>query len=116
MDRATESGDRVRPDGGSPDDGDDSEPTADDEKGDNSDDSDDSEDNGDDNSGEHGNDEHGGDTVPSIEMGLFQISVSVTGKTTDDLEDVEATAERLLDRLVERAEDLEDAPDGRGLG
>lgn len=111
MDRATESGDRVRPDGGSPDDGDDSEPTADDEKGDNSDDSDDSGDNGDDNSGEHG-----GDTVPSIEMGLFQISVSVTGKTTDDLEDVEATAERLLDRLVERAEDLEDAPDGRGLG
>lgn len=56
------------------------------------------------------------DTVPQIDLGLYQITVSVTGTADDGLEDVEDTAERLLDRLVERAQDLEDAPDDRGLG
>jgi len=56
------------------------------------------------------------DTVPQIDLGLYRITVSVTGTADDGLGDVEETAERLLERLVERARDLEDAPDDRGLG
>lgn len=56
------------------------------------------------------------DTVPEVKLTLYQLSVGVTGQTTDDLEDVEASATRLMDYLVEKAGDLEDHPDDRGLG
>ncbi len=56
------------------------------------------------------------DTVPSVELELFQITVSVTGQADDDLPAVEESAVRLLDEVVERAEQLQDGPDGRGLG
>jgi len=56
------------------------------------------------------------ETVPKVELGLYQISVTVQGKSTDDLDAVETTAEGLLDTLVERAEALEESPDDRGLG
>ena len=54
--------------------------------------------------------------VPEVTLTLYQLSVGVTGQTTDDLEDVEASATRLMDYLVEKAGDLEDHPDDRGLG
>lgn len=56
------------------------------------------------------------ETVPKVELGLYQISVTVQGKSTDDLDAVETTAEGLLDTLVDRAEELEESPDDRGLG
>jgi hypothetical protein len=56
------------------------------------------------------------DTAPEVKLNLYQLSVGVTGQTTDDLEDVEASATRLMDYLVEKAGDLEDHPDDRGLG
>ena len=56
------------------------------------------------------------ETVPEVTLTLYQLSVGVTGQTTDDLEDVEASATRLMDYLVEKAGDLEDHPDDRGLG
>jgi hypothetical protein len=40
----------------------------------------------------------------------------VSGQASDATEDVEATARRLMDYLVEQAEALEDDPDDRGLG
>ena len=58
----------------------------------------------------------GPDTVPEVELGLYQVSVRVKGRADDDLETVEETAVRLVDHLVERAETLEEAPDDRGLG
>lgn len=58
----------------------------------------------------------GDDTVPEVELGLYQVSVRVRGRSDDDLEEVETTAQRLIDHLVDRAETLEDAPDDRGLG
>ena len=56
------------------------------------------------------------ETVPKVELGLYQISVTVQGKSTDDLDVVESTAEGLLDTLVDRAGELEESPDDRGLG
>jgi hypothetical protein len=56
------------------------------------------------------------DTVPEVKLTLYQLSVGVTGQAADDLEDVEASATRLMDYLVEKAGDLEDHPDDRGLG
>jgi hypothetical protein len=56
------------------------------------------------------------ETVPEVKLTLYQLSVAVTGQATDDLEDVEASATRLMDYLVEKAGDLEDHPDDRGLG
>lgn len=56
------------------------------------------------------------ETVPKVELGLYQISVTVQGRSTDDLDAVEETAEGLLDTLVDRAEELEESPDDRGLG
>lgn len=60
--------------------------------------------------------EPGPDTVPEVELGLYQVSVRVKGRADDDLGTVEETAVRLIDHLVERAETLEEAPDDRGLG
>ncbi len=56
------------------------------------------------------------DTVAEVELALYQVSVRVKGRSDDELEEVEDTAERLIDHLVDRAEALEDAPDDRGLG
>ncbi|SEO86456.1 hypothetical protein SAMN04487948_10639 [Halogranum amylolyticum] len=55
-------------------------------------------------------------TVPQVELSLYQLNVRVSGRATDDLDDVEDSAVRLIDYLIERAETLEDQPDGRGLG
>jgi hypothetical protein len=67
-------------------------------------------------SGEAGEADADRDTVPEVKLTLYQLSVGVTGQATDDLEDVEASATRLMDYLVEKAGDLEDHPDDRGLG
>lgn len=56
------------------------------------------------------------DTVPRVDLSLYQVSVSVSGRAEDDLDDVEETARRLMDYLVDRAETLEEEPDERGLG
>jgi hypothetical protein len=56
------------------------------------------------------------ETVPAVELGLYQLSVKVNGQSSDSIDDVEASARRLMDYLVETAEALEDNPDDRGLG
>jgi hypothetical protein len=66
--------------------------------------------------GESPDDDADPDTVPEVKLTLYQLSVGVTGQATDDLEDVEDSATRLMDYLVEKAGDLEDHPDDRGLG
>ncbi|WP_435064950.1 hypothetical protein [Halobaculum sp. EA56] len=58
----------------------------------------------------------GADTVPEVELGLYQVSVRVKGQADDDLGEVEEAATRLIDHLVERASTLEEEPDQRGLG
>jgi hypothetical protein len=66
-----------------------------------------------------GDEERNGDrdeTTPSVELELYQLSVRVSGQASDATEDVEATAQRLMDYLVDQAEALEDEPDDRGLG
>lgn len=56
------------------------------------------------------------DTAPEVELGLYQIDVRVRGSADDDLDNVEGTARELVDHLVDQAQQLEDEPDGRGLG
>jgi hypothetical protein len=56
------------------------------------------------------------ETVPAVELGLYQLSVKVNGQSSDSIDDVEASARRLMDYLVDTAEALEDNPDDRGLG
>jgi hypothetical protein len=56
------------------------------------------------------------ESVPAVELSLYQLSVSVSGQAEDDLRDVEESAIRLVDYLVDRAETLEESPDKRGLG
>jgi hypothetical protein len=56
------------------------------------------------------------DTQPTVELSLYQLSVSVAGRSDDDLADVQSTASELMDFLVDRAETLEEDPDDRGLG
>ncbi|MFB6281090.1 MAG: hypothetical protein ABEH40_03630 [Haloferacaceae archaeon] len=58
----------------------------------------------------------GTDTVPTVDLDLYQLSVSVSGQAEDDLGDVEATARKLMEYLVDQAERLEERPDERGLG
>ena len=60
--------------------------------------------------------ENGPDSVPEVSLTLYQLTVSVTGQASDDLTDVEESAMRLMDYLVEKSGDLEDHPDNRGLG
>ncbi|SFR68884.1 hypothetical protein [Halogeometricum limi] len=55
------------------------------------------------------------DTVPNVELGLYQLSVRVSGRSDDDLKTVEDSAKRLMDYLIDRAEELEERPDDRGL-
>lgn len=56
------------------------------------------------------------DTVPNVELGLYQLSVRVSGRSEDDLQTVEDSAKRLMDYLIDRAGELEERPDDRGLG
>ena len=56
------------------------------------------------------------ETAPTVELELYEPTVRLSGRSNDDLTDVEETAERLLDYLVRNAERLEDHPDERGLG
>ena len=61
---------------------------------------------------ENGN---GDDTVPHVELGLYELSVRVSGQSDDELEDVEESATRLMEFLIDQAKQLEDQPDTRGL-
>ncbi len=56
------------------------------------------------------------DTVPTVELELYELTVRLSGRSDDDLTDVEETSKRLLDYLVRNAQHLEDHPDDRGLG
>ena len=58
----------------------------------------------------------GGETVPTVDLDLYQLSVSVTGRSDDELGDVEDTARRLMEYLVGQSAHLEEHPDDRGLG
>jgi hypothetical protein len=62
--------------------------------------------------GEEGN---GDQTVPSVELDLYDLSVRVSGQSTDDLDAVDEAARGLMDYLVDQARRLEDRPDDRGL-
>jgi hypothetical protein len=57
-----------------------------------------------------------GETVPEVELSLYQVTVRVKGQGDDSLDDVEDSARDLIDHLVDHAQTLEDSPDGRGLG
>jgi hypothetical protein len=50
-----------------------------------------------------------------VELDLYDLSVRVSGQSTDDLDAVEGAARELMDFLVDRARTLEDRPDDRGL-
>lgn len=63
-----------------------------------------------------GPNDSGGQAPPEVELGLYQINVRVRGTDDDDLDAVEETACELVEHLVEQAKQLEDEPDGRGLG
>ncbi|POG57120.1 hypothetical protein [Haloferax marisrubri] len=58
---------------------------------------------------------NGDETVPHVELDLYELSVRVSGQSSDELDDVEASATRLMDYLVDHAKELEDQPDTRGL-
>ncbi|SEL73499.1 hypothetical protein [Haloferax larsenii] len=57
----------------------------------------------------------GDETVPHVELELYELSVRVSGQSTDGLDEVEESATRLMDVLIEHARQLEDEPDTRGL-
>ncbi|MBP1988087.1 hypothetical protein [Halolamina salifodinae] len=58
----------------------------------------------------------GGDkTVPRVDLSVRDLSVSVTGRSEDDLEAVEASAVGLMSFLVEEMDELEEGPDEYGL-
>ncbi|GAA0666017.1 hypothetical protein ACFQDG_02350 [Natronoarchaeum mannanilyticum] len=48
---------------------------------------------------------------PTVELSLYELDVSVRGSESDSLEDVEASAKRLMDYLVEQHHRLEDGPE-----
>jgi hypothetical protein len=54
-------------------------------------------------------------TVPRVDLALRELSVSVTGRSDDDLETVEESARNLMTFLVEEAGELEDEHDEYGL-
>ncbi|WP_416839798.1 hypothetical protein [Haloferax sp. DFSO52] len=59
--------------------------------------------------------DNGDETVPHVELGLYELSVRVSGQSDDELEDVEDAATRLMEFLIDEAKQLEDQPDTRGL-
>ncbi|WP_396612540.1 hypothetical protein ACH9L7_04495 [Haloferax sp. S1W] len=66
--------------------------------------------------GDEGQHAHGDETVPHVELELYELSVRVSGQSTDGLDEVEESATRLMDVLIDHARKLEDKPDTRGLG
>jgi len=54
-------------------------------------------------------------TVPRVDLALRELSVSVTGRSEDDLESVEESARELMAYLVEEADELENDHDEYGL-
>lgn len=54
-------------------------------------------------------------TVPQVDLSLRDLSVSVTGRSDDDLETVEQSALALVEHLVEKAKELEEDHDEYGL-
>ena len=64
---------------------------------------------------DNGEDDNGDETVPTVELDLYDLSVRVSGQSTDDLDAVEGAARGLMDYLVDQAQRLEDRPDDRGL-
>ena len=63
----------------------------------------------------NGEEDNGDETVPTVELDLYDLSVRVSGQSTDDLDAVEDAARGLMDYLVDQAQRLEDRPDDRGL-
>lgn len=61
-------------------------------------------------------DDGGTDTVPTVDLELYQLTVSVSGQADDELADVEETARGLMAYLVDQSQRLEERPDDRGLG
>ena len=54
-------------------------------------------------------------TVPRVDLSLRDLSVSVSGRSDDDLETVEESAMGLMSYLVEEADELAESPDEYGL-
>ncbi|WP_435118368.1 hypothetical protein [Halolamina sp. C58] len=54
-------------------------------------------------------------TVPRVDLGLRELSVSVTGQSDDDLETVAESAQELMGYLVAEADGLEEDHDEYGL-
>lgn len=54
-------------------------------------------------------------TTPRVDLALHGITVSVTGRSEDELDTVEESARHLMDYLVEKNDELEDDPDEYGL-
>ena len=54
-------------------------------------------------------------TVPRVDLALRELSVSVTGRSEDDLETVEESARDLMAYLVEETDELENDHDEYGL-
>ena len=54
-------------------------------------------------------------TVPRVSLALNELSVSVTGRSEDDLEAVEESAQELMTYLVEETVELEEEHSEYGL-
>ncbi|KAB1196173.1 MULTISPECIES: hypothetical protein [Haloferax] len=65
--------------------------------------------------GMHEQNGNGDETVPHVELSLYELSVRVSGQSDDKLEDVEQSATRLMEFLIDQTKQLEDQPDTRGL-
>jgi len=60
---------------------------------------------------EAGDDAAAAEHPPTVELSLYELDVSVRGAESDSLDDVEASAENLMDYLVEQHHRLEDGPE-----
>lgn len=58
---------------------------------------------------------NGDRTTPRVDLALHGLTVSVTGRSEDELEVVESAARDLMDYLVEKNDELEEEPDEYGL-
>ena len=54
-------------------------------------------------------------TVPRVDLALQDLTVTVTGRSDDDLETVEESARDLMGYLVAEADELEEGHDEYGL-
>lgn len=54
-------------------------------------------------------------TTPRVDLALRGLTVSVTGRSEDELDAVEDAAKGLMDYLVETLDELEDEPSEYGL-